>query len=118
MPINFPPNVDTPIKRIMYVYRSKKRAIAIYNLLGKWKRGELTGDEYDNGIDGVMLPASVKNHFAFDSPPTDEQFRIIRERFLGKCQRVFDTFMGNVHKAMGLDTTFDSVIDDDAHEDD
>lgn len=56
MALKYPANCIATADKLGFCYRAKKLLRNFHNQIGKWRRGELTEQEYD------ALPMKLKNH--------------------------------------------------------
>lgn len=62
MPVNYPQDADADTNKLEYCFNALKKLRDTHNLIGKWRRGELSQMEYDSLPDLVKATWNYNDH--------------------------------------------------------
>jgi len=121
MPVPYPAPVNTPWKKVQYIFRLKEYLRLLHNYAGYWWRNGLTQDEYDNGIDSgliagepgqqFVLTDQIKAQYPYQPNIGQNAYKnFIEQEWERRFHQVEDEIHAGLH-AIEINSEYDSLLD-------
>lgn len=128
MAFTYPAPINTPWKKVQYIFRLKEYVRLMNNFAAYWWHNGLTQDQYDNGMDAAdfdprtarlygsgitwfVMNSQLKNKYAYTAQITEQAYRNFADiEWEPRLHVIEDEIAAHV-KAQSLVDTHDNLLD-------